>query len=68
MIGMRNIFVLCLIFTLVFAGCVKEEAEKPEVTTELDSDILNIEKEMQDLDISELDQLDQDLAELEKLI
>lgn len=68
---MKNIAILGLILALLISGCVPKEkpaaTETEQTTTELESDIVDIDKELAELDLSELDELDQELTELEKL-
>jgi PBP1b-binding outer membrane lipoprotein LpoB len=66
---MKTILMLGLILALILSGCVpKEEAPAAEQKTEIDSDISEIDQELSDLDLSELDEIDQDLVELENMI
>ena len=69
-----TIIFLGLILTLVISGCIpKPEAEitpaspTEQSATEIESDISDIDKELSDLNLSELDELDKELAELEQL-
>ena len=60
---------ICMV-ALFIAGCVKEapaEESAQDINTDIESDISDLDTLDKDLDMSEFDNLEQELAELENL-
>lgn len=67
---MKKIILLALIALVLsnlLVGCVQEKPEEKAGETEITADIADIEELDSDLDISELESLDQEFADLEEL-